>query len=230
MIKILKFATKEKYLVGLKPIRNYIPEWYKKTDRFFGKKQILGSNGEGAKTLKLCAPFLDTMTTGYTVELWQDVQVRIDNTGEPVMLWGGEPDVAERRPSLVIGDMPIPSGYSHEPFAWKFPFTIKTPKGYSLLMSHPLNRYDLPFLTLSGIVDSDATLSPGNLPFFIKKGFEGIIPKGTPIIQIIPFKRDDWKAEEDQTLVEEGNKQTTLGLRVAFGHYKNNAWKKKTYN
>jgi hypothetical protein len=230
MTKILKFATKEKYLVGLKPIRNYVPEWYKKTDRFFGKRQILGSNGEGAKTLKMCVPFLDTLTTGYTVELWQDVQVKIDSSNEPVMFWAGEPDAAERRPINSIGDMPIPNGYSPEPFAWKFPFAIKTPKGYSVLMSHPLNRYDLPFLTLSGIVDSDTLLNSGNLPFFIKEGFEGIIPKGTPIVQIFPYKRDDWKSEEDQDLLEEENKQKILNLRVAFGHYKNTAWNKKTYN
>jgi hypothetical protein len=95
---------------------------------------------------------------------------------------------------------------------------------------HPVNRYDLPFITLTGVVDSDIAMSPGNLPFFIKKDFEGIIPKGTPIVQIFPFKRDDWKSQEDMSLVEEGKKETLLALRLAFGYYKSYVWKKKTYN
>lgn len=230
MEKILKFGTSEKYINGPKPSRNYIPDWYKKIDRFVGKKQIINSNAEGSKTVKLCVPFLDTLTTGYIVELWQDVQVLIDNTGSQVMLWGSEPEVSERRPNLALGEMPIPHGCSEQSFAWKFPFSLQTPNGYSLLFSHPLNRYDLPFTTMSGIVDSDVAMSPGNLPFFIKKDFEGIIPKGTPIVQIIPIKRDSWKSKEDQDLVKEGEKQKLFSLRSAFGYYKFNIWKKKTYN
>jgi hypothetical protein len=34
-----------------------------------------------------------------------------------------------------------------------------------------------------------------NSPFIIKSGFEGIIEKGTPMFQVIPFKRADWQAE-----------------------------------
>lgn len=230
MAKILKFSTKEKYLTGIKPIRNYIPEWYKKTDRFIGKKQIIGGVTDGAKTIKLCVPFLDTLVSGYTVELWQDVQVVIDNFGTQVMLWGGEPDVAEKRPDAIQGNLPIPNGYSEQAFAWKFPFAIKTPKGYSVLMSHPMNRYDLPFITLSGIVDSDITMSPGNLPFFLKEGFEGMIPKGTPIVQIFPYKRDSWESKEDKSISEEAEKQRLLTLRSAFGYYKTKVWNKKTYN
>jgi len=28
----------------------------------------------------------------------------------------------------------------------------------------------------------------------MKNNFEGLIPKGTPVIQVIPFKRDNWKS------------------------------------
>ena len=33
------------------------------------------------------------------------------------------------------------------------------------------------------------------IPQQIEEGFEGIIEEGTPILQIIPFKRESWKAE-----------------------------------
>jgi hypothetical protein len=230
MAKILKFGTSEQYLNGPTPARKYIPEWYKKIDRFVGKKQIFNSYENGGKTLKLCVPFIDALTTGYIVELWQDAQVTINSSGTQNIFWGAEPAVAEKRPNIILGDFPIPYGYSEQSFAWKFPFSLKTPKGYSLMACHPVNRYDLPFITLTGVVDSDIAMSPGNLPFFIKKDFEGIIPKGTPIVQIFPFKRDDWKSQEDMSLVEEGKKETLLALRLAFGYYKSYVWKKKTYN
>ena len=50
-----------------------------------------------------------------------------------------------------------------------------------------------PLLTLSGVVDTDDFPLSVQFPFFIKKGFSGLIPAGTPIIQAIPFKRDNWK-------------------------------------
>ena len=34
-------------------------------------------------------------------------------------------------------------------------WTIEAPAGYSLLFTHPVNRPDLPFTTLTGLVDSD---------------------------------------------------------------------------
>ena len=34
-------------------------------------------------------------------------------------------------------------------------WTIEAPAGYSLLFTHPANRFDLPFTTLTGLVDCD---------------------------------------------------------------------------
>jgi hypothetical protein len=72
---------------------------------------------------------------------------------------------------------------------------IKTPPGWSCLITHPVGYNNLPIQTMTGIVDTDVLDTPVNSPFMIKKGFEGIIEKGTPMFQIIPFKRSDWKAE-----------------------------------
>ena len=35
-------------------------------------------------------------------------------------------------------------------------WTIEAPQGYSLLFTHPVNRTDLPFTTITGLVDSDS--------------------------------------------------------------------------
>ena len=70
---------------------------------------------------------------------------------------------------------------------------------------------------------------PGALPFFLKAGFTGIIPKGTPIAQLIPFKREDWKLEETTGLKKEGEIEGYNSLSVISGWYKKNRWRKKTY-
>jgi hypothetical protein len=71
-------------------------------------------------------------------------------------------------------------------------WAIKTPKGYSTMFIQPMHR-ESPFTILPGIVDTDTYTAPINFPFIINDlKFEGLIPKGTPIAQVIPFKRDSW--------------------------------------
>jgi hypothetical protein len=75
-------------------------------------------------------------------------------------------------------------------------WTIQTPPGYSLMFTHPLNRIDLPFTTISGLVDTDLFFD--NLINFPARwhdvDFNGVLPKGTPVAQCIPVKREGWKS------------------------------------
>jgi hypothetical protein len=74
-------------------------------------------------------------------------------------------------------------------------WTIEAPDGYSILFTHPINRRDLPFTTLTGIVDCDRYVD-NRIHFpahWHDASFNGVLPKGTPIVQCIPFKRDSWK-------------------------------------
>jgi len=100
-----------------------------------------------------------------------------------------------------------------------------------LLFTHPLNRYDLPFYCSSAIVDTDIWGLPTFIPFFLKRGFSGIIPKGTPLFQMIPIKRDDWELDID--ISEEKyweNKEREEKRRTHItAHYKKTTWQKKNY-
>jgi len=94
-----------------------------------------------------------------------------------------------------LGDMPFSPEFSKYAYKWDNPYTIKTPPGYSVMFSHPVNMPYLPFYTLSGVVDTDNYFQPVLFPFIAKNNFNGVLPAGTPIVQVIPFKRDDWKSE-----------------------------------
>lgn len=69
-------------------------------------------------------------------------------------------------------------------------WTLETEPGWSLLFLHPLNRPDLPFRTLSGLVDTDR-FGDGyaNFPAVPDPGCQGTIPRGTRVAQAIPVKR-----------------------------------------
>jgi hypothetical protein len=95
---------------------------------------------------------------------------------------------------------------------------------------HPLNRVDLPFITISGIIDFDKSIHApiGNIPFFIKKGFTGTIPAGTPMFQMIPFKREDWKSE-NQTYSDIFWQKKLNERKGIADIYKKKVWQKKSY-
>ncbi len=60
-----------------------------------------------------------------------------------------------------------------------------------MLFTHPLNRPDLPFQTLSGLVDADR-FGRGYVHFpasWLDPDWDGTLPKGTPVVQAIPIPR-----------------------------------------
>jgi hypothetical protein len=63
----------------------------------------------------------------------------------------------------------------------------------------------------------------------LKKGFEGNIPAGTPIIQITFIKRDDWKSSISQFNEEEYFNIAYKVKRKFFGGYKKTYWSRKNY-
>lgn len=230
-INILEFTPANEFVELIKPAKEYIPSWYKKSKSFVGGKQIINNTTElGGKTFKLCIPFFDAMTSGYIIELAQDLQI-IKDENKVLFSWGAQEHVLmEVRDINSLQEFPIPEEYCTIAFAWKFDYYIKTPKNYSILITHPFNALDLPFTTNTAIVDSDGILRRGNLPFLLKQNFEGIIPKGTPIAQIIPFKREKWKIKENKELQKNDNKRFFLTRAIAHGWYKKNQWSRKDYS
>jgi hypothetical protein len=214
-----------------KPAKSYIPQWYKDGELWLGGS--LNVEGYSSNTgMKHCIPFLDSLTTGYMIETPCDIQVVRDKTKElPRITWMLKPDPLELRSPNLGSTIPKPAGYDNTNWAWVGTFGIKLPSGYSLLLTHPLNRFDLPFITLSGVMDSDGHYPAGRIPFVLRSDFEGVIPAGTPIAQVIPFKRENWSHEVnyDEDIAWESSQQNYNARRVVSGYYKKNVWKRKSY-
>ena len=81
----------------------------------------------------------------------------------------------------------------------------------------PIHQDEVPFEILEGLVDTDVYNIPVNFPFFLKdKNFNGLIPAGTPMAQVIPIKRENWQLEiGNEKDIKESQKQLTH-LKVKF--------------
>lgn len=217
------------------PAVKHVPEWYKslaKHDLWNDDKHLKPVNhigGDGARVAtKMCMPFLDSLTAGYLYLLEDDLLVELAEDGRPTLSWASDVMILDKRPTI---ELPVPDNCHPIHYGWRMNWYYETPPGYSVLITHPMNRYDLPFYTMSGIVESDVWGLPVFTAFFLKRGFQGIIPKGTPIFQIIPFKRDNWELEVDKTQSKMDDHEFKAENRrsLLYGYYKKTAWRKKIF-
>lgn len=209
-----------------KPAKNYIPNWYRDADTF-GGKQIARSIATNA-TFKRCVPVLDAFTAGYIQETWCDIYVE-QIEGQALVTWSSPEQPLSLRNQEQSKDWANPVGFGKEQFTWHGPWGVKVPKGYSVLYTHPLNQDDLPFKTLDAIVDADKFNISGLVPFYIKENFEGLIPAGTPMYQMIPIKRDAWISKANKFDERLMNKTSLLVKTKFTGSYRNLYWSKKDY-
>lgn len=218
------------------PAKNLMPDWFSNASKYWkdgnGDYIIVSEDGERSLGFKSCPALLDIFSMGYLLVTPCDLYFSEFNGEISVACSKDFSDFCERR--AYMNEFYYPHGYSKSSFHWYAHWGLDLPKGYSAIYSHPLNRYDLPFLTTSGIIDSDVYGSPGLIPFFIREGFTGYIPKGTPYAQVIPFKREDWEMETDFITEEEmiaRHDKTIDTYRVPNGGvYKKNTWFRKNYN
>jgi hypothetical protein len=174
-----------------------LPEWFKAMpgSAFSGLLQA------EQPTLKKCPPFIDAMTQGFLIPLVTDLKIEDGVFSWDFELPGGAITSYSRSPldfhdSSQVAGTPL---FKDDTFVIKFNnfWTIESPPGYSLLVTHPVNRYDLPFVTLTGLIDTD--LYKDNFINFPARwhdhSFRGVLPRGTPVAQCIPVKRELWSAQ-----------------------------------
>lgn len=230
--KIISFIPKNDLVENVmdcpKPAINFIPDWYKeinpyRKDPFYQRFPTKMHNS----TVKVCMPFFDTMTAGYMITLPCDLTFVDKNKYPHKVYWDTNFVPVGEHPLEQVNGLTFPNNYNII-LKWLFYFVIKTPPGYSCYFSHPKYRFDLPFLTLDGIVDTDNHPLLINFPFLMNDNFEGVLKKGTPIVQIFPFKREKWKS----LLLNQKNNydfEYEKYLTYSSKFYKNNFWKRKKY-
>jgi len=177
------------------PAYNSRPNWYEKMPSYINGKKEVDENGDPTSTMKKCMPLFDMMTAGYHITLPCDIWVKNDGVNVIFKPSSDDLNLVSGHPKEQYQHYPIDNSYYDFVFKWFNNWIVNTEKGWSCLFVHPYHYDDLPFHTFSGMVDTDKHPTPVNFPFIFKKDFTGLIPKGTPIVQIIPFKREKFVHE-----------------------------------
>ena len=136
-----------------RPARSALPNWL----RDMPAESFSETHGLDIRTVKQCPPFVDAMSYGFVMPLVCDVEA---HKGKLSWNWN--------LPSLSVDSHPrsplsfhVPAQTTGTPFhdpcraIVKFNsfWTIELEAGYSLFATHPVNRADLPFRLLTGLVD-----------------------------------------------------------------------------
>ena len=173
------------------PAKAALPEWL----RQMAPRAPSALHQRSIRTVKQCPPFVDAMAHGFMVLLPCDVNV--DN-GQfswdwplPALAVRGHPraPLSFHVPEQIAGS-PLAHG-RHSAVKFNSFWTIELEAGWSLMAVHPINRDDLPFRLITGLVDADQFNAVGiNFPaLWTEPGFSGVLPRGTPVAQCFPVPR-----------------------------------------
>ena len=185
-----------------------LPDWFRKLPAI-DETQVSPTNS--GLTVKRCMPFLDAMATGWVIGLAASVRMEISDGGRTVDCgWDFDRTLVSNHASHQVAGNPrepLPPCKFHN--YW----TIRTPPGWSCLFVPPLNRPNGVFEVVAGVVDTDTYQSEIHFPFFAT-GEDGLhmLERGTPIVQIIPFRRDasDLDADIRSESTAEGTVRKTI--------------------
>ncbi len=195
------------------PASEFWPEWFRKQQPKRDHDQHSWS------TVKSCPGIMDILNMGYIIPLWCDYKVT--KVRAPDMRGDINPETASSQPEQLMiitpqnlnqGGRPLFSAATHPheqidnyPFKenqWKgslkfqMPWEIKTDPGYSCLITAPFYHRQHNLEVLTGSVDTDYYHEMHVNTFFESKVDEEILfERGTPLCQIIPYKREEYKME-----------------------------------
>jgi len=152
--------------------------------------------GRPIRTVKQCPPFVDAMAHGFVVPLPCDVTVERGRFSWdwplPALALHEHPraPLSFHVPEQLLGS-PLAHG-NRSALKFNSFWTIELEPGWSLMAVHPINREDLPFRLLTGLVDADRFSDVGiNFPaIWTDPDFCGVLARGTPVAQCYPVPRE----------------------------------------
>jgi hypothetical protein len=166
----------------VKLAKECLPEYWKKMEI---------KMADGGESVRKCPGIGDWMQLGYIIPAWTDID--IDQSGDygPAVMLSNSRDSAAAHPSAQCKGMLEQKshfgGSIKLPHNWK----IVTSPGWSVMIVPLWYWKDQPWEAMPGIIHTDNHHGEVNINFVLKNKDANIhIPAGTPLVQIIPFKRE----------------------------------------
>lgn len=210
--QFIEFKTDVKGLeeiAPVKPAKYFLPQWFKGMKDFVevdavhekNKPNYFGKKGDTAKkhtsgTVKRCPAIVDLITEGFIIPMWSDFLIQRDmetfEWDNKNFQYGIEFHSKEQIKGWNLKKTDFPEGIK-----FTNPWRIYTPKGYSVIFMTPTYQFEKRFTVLPGIVETDS-YHHINFPSIWHTTKDAVIERGTPFIQVIPFKRDEWNLNISQ--------------------------------
>lgn len=194
------------------------PDWWK---RMRVQELVQGTT---VQTIRACPAMDDWTKMGWYLCANRDIGVinganpnDDDDTRYTTVDFDGEGYNSATHPAIQMGNVfnylepheaPI-----KDAFKMKNPWNIKTPKGFSCFYLDPFMHQNKYFKTWQGIIDTDTfntNIDNAQIIFYPVVNHSFVIEKGTPLCQIIPFRRDEWVGsyqlrDHEQFMLSESN-------------------------
>ncbi len=209
-------ATELAHIPHPYPASRHLPNWF---------KNMAADHDQGG-TLKRCPPFLTAMTAGYIIPAPADVQFYMSADGQ-LSAYG----------TINFLSTHFPKQYEGSPFTAKRvvkfhnPWIIVTPPEYVCLITAPINRFEIPFLPLTGIVETGAYYKEVQLPMacLLEPGQTFVLPRGAPMVQVIPIRREEWTSRT-APIDHAHREEQQVRFNVNPHAYKDEFWKKMQFS
>jgi len=172
-----------------------------------------------AATMKYCPGIYDFTNAGYIIPAWQDFQFWVNDNGDiewevPHQMTNVENIIAH--PKEQVDTSPILGETASCLLKLISPWSISTSKGTSVIFDKPFYHYSNDFDVCPGVLDSDLDRGANKeINVFIRFNIRNKIihiKAGQPLMQIIPFKRTNWKLK--YTEIDKNFKDTAANSRM----------------
>ena len=207
--------------------KKLLPKWFKDlpTDKF------AYPIGSALPTIKKCMPATDMLTSGYIIQNVTDIDIIKEKVQGNFIENRIKVKNNEYAPDAHRFEMcPVKNPNKQHWIKLKNPWLVRTPPGYSCLFIHPMNRMEERWKIIEGVVDTDSYVNLTNFPFILKKrNKQFLIKKGDPMVQVVPFKRESWKAWSGFYIEELHGKTIKMINSKWVDRYKKMFWSKKSF-
>ena len=189
------------------PAREFIPDWWKKVERFVSKKH------DQKGTVRNCPSFPEYINQGFVVPLWCDLHITIKHDGfewhtpDKMFSFSSHSDVQFR--DYLPQHMKDNTSMVLKPSC---PWRVKTPPGWSVWQLPMTYHYNPIFETLPGIIWSDIHHEI-NQQMLMRQYGEFVIKRGTPLAMYVPYERNKYTYD-----VSGPNEQNSKWANTAYTH------------
>lgn len=222
----IEFFTDNDDLLDFPPIpaRKALPEWFKdlapaidlppgKSKFPFGLSKALRLSNVNA-TIRRCPGIISYLSEGYLIPLWADFLVQI--RGQTVYCVGSN-ELAHASPhskEMQYSTMPLPDTYLQDSVKFTNPWKVRTPPGWSVMLSQPFYQFESRFTVVPGVVDADVYHHIHVNTFFRKGDTDHQLKMGMPFVHVMPFQRNVLEPEVRAMTDEDRRRMKRLDFKA----------------